>query len=150
MKIGDISKSYAVSIDTLRFYDKIGLLVPKRLNGVREYSSQECGKLEIILLLKNLSFTLDEIEEIIQMDTEIDQSLERNEFDQGRANQLLMILENKFQQFVLKEEEIKKAKQHLTHLMDKIQSYQPYGSRKKQVKNEKFRHSNFPNWVWVL
>lgn len=45
----------------------------------------------MILILRNLSFTLDEIKKIIQIDSEIDQSILENELDSEKINQLALI-----------------------------------------------------------
>jgi len=67
------------------------LLKSNRKNGVREYSIEDCNRLEMILILRNLSFTLDEIKKIIQIDSEIDQSILENELDSEKINQLALI-----------------------------------------------------------
>lgn len=53
-----------VSERTLRYYDKIGLLKPSSMSekGYRQYSDQDLIKLQKIVLLKKLGFSLDEIE----------------------------------------------------------------------------------------
>ena len=45
-KIGEISKLYNISNDILRYYEKIGLLVPdiKKENGYRYYSEKQLWK----------------------------------------------------------------------------------------------------------
>lgn len=46
MKINEVSKITGVSLRTLHYYDKIGLLVPTKLeNGYREYSNDDLNKL---------------------------------------------------------------------------------------------------------
>lgn len=53
-----------VSERALRYYDKIGLLKPSSMSekGYRQYSDQDLIKLQKIVLLKKLGFSLDEIE----------------------------------------------------------------------------------------
>jgi hypothetical protein len=67
MKIGEVSKKYNISIETLRFYDKVGLLVPERINNIRYYSERHIKKLKEILKMKKLMFTLDEIKGILEL-----------------------------------------------------------------------------------
>jgi DNA-binding transcriptional MerR regulator len=105
MKIGEMAIKFGLSIDILRFYNWIGLLKPNRKNGVREYSIEDCNRLEMILILRNLYFTLDEIKKIIQIDSEIDQSILENELD-SEKNQLALILNHKYKQLEQKQKTI--------------------------------------------
>ena len=66
MKTGDLAKIANISLRTLRYYDKIGLLKPSQIapNGYRQYNEEDLIRLQKILLLKKLGFSLEEIEEI--------------------------------------------------------------------------------------
>ena len=67
MKINEVSKITGVSLRTLHYYDKIGLLVPTKLeNGYREYSNDDLNKLQKILFYKYLNFKLSDIANIIK------------------------------------------------------------------------------------
>jgi len=63
--IGELAKIYNISTDTLRHYDKIGLLKPEQdgSNGYRYYDISSMFKLSRILFLKNLDISLKEIQE---------------------------------------------------------------------------------------
>ena len=72
--IGEISKMYNLSIQTLRHYDKIGLLSPAYTNhetGYRYYSIQQFMKIDFIKHGKLLGMTLDEIKELLQSDLDL-------------------------------------------------------------------------------
>jgi DNA-binding transcriptional MerR regulator len=61
-KINEISKLYGIGVDALRYYEKLGLLVPRRDdNGYRLYSLQDIYKLNIIRDLRELDFTMQQI-----------------------------------------------------------------------------------------
>ncbi|WP_125153405.1 MerR family transcriptional regulator [Clostridium rectalis] len=67
-KIGEFSKLNKVSINTLRYYDEIGLLKPIKTDiesGYRYYSAKQLPKLNKIIGLKDLGFSLNEILRII-------------------------------------------------------------------------------------
>ena len=67
MKINEVSKITGVSLRTLHYYDKIGLLVPAKLeNGYRVYSNDDLNKLQKILFYKYLNFKLSDIANIIE------------------------------------------------------------------------------------
>lgn len=65
--IKDISKIAGISIRTLQYYDKIGLLKPTDYSdaGYRLYSDNDLVTLQHILLFRELEFPLKEIKEII-------------------------------------------------------------------------------------
>lgn len=63
-RIGDFSRLSQVSVKTLRFYDEVGLLKPTFVDastGYRYYSANLLPRLNRILVLKDLGFSLDEI-----------------------------------------------------------------------------------------
>lgn len=62
MLIKQFSKKYHVANDTVRYYEKEGLLKPERLeNGYRLYNKTCEYNMKFILVLKQLGFTLQEI-----------------------------------------------------------------------------------------
>jgi DNA-binding transcriptional MerR regulator len=67
LKIGEVSKRSGVGIETLRFYEKGGLLPrPARTgSGYRMYDEQVLQRLDFIKRAQVLGFSLDEIRQII-------------------------------------------------------------------------------------
>ena len=69
MLIGALSKAAGFSKDTIRYYEKIGLIeLPKharRDNNYKDYPESTLQTLKSIRNLKNLGFTLEEIREIL-------------------------------------------------------------------------------------
>ncbi|WP_054860802.1 MerR family transcriptional regulator [Gracilibacillus sp. JCM 18860] len=66
MKIKEFAQKYRMQADTIRFYEKENILKPKRReNGYREYD-EECEKqIQLIIVLKELGFTLKEIQRLL-------------------------------------------------------------------------------------
>jgi MerR family copper efflux transcriptional regulator len=63
MRIGDIATATGISRDTLRFYEKRGLLRARRSsNGYRDYPPEAVQWLNYIRTAQSLGFTLAEIE----------------------------------------------------------------------------------------
>ncbi|MBQ9024220.1 MAG: MerR family transcriptional regulator [Bacilli bacterium] len=63
-KIGDFSKKCGVSVKTLRYYDEINLFKPVDIDlftGYRYYSENQLDDIKVILMLKDASFSLEEI-----------------------------------------------------------------------------------------
>ena len=69
MKIGSVANKADLSIDTLRFYEREGLISsPRRLfSGYRDYPEDVLGRLEFIKEAKGLGFSLREIKELLSM-----------------------------------------------------------------------------------
>jgi DNA-binding transcriptional MerR regulator len=68
IKIGDFARLGQVSVVTLRHYDDIGLLKPLNVDsatGYRYYSVAQLAELNRILALKDLGFSLDQIEQVM-------------------------------------------------------------------------------------
>lgn len=71
LKIGEVNKIYGVSLDTLRYYDKIGLLKPivDPNNSYRYYSLEHLDRLEMILLGRLLDISLESLTEHLKTGT---------------------------------------------------------------------------------
>ncbi len=70
-KIGDFSSLSRVSVKTLRYYDEIELLKPAeidRFTGYRYYSAEQLPRLNRIVALKELGFSLEEIRGLLSDD----------------------------------------------------------------------------------
>lgn len=69
MKIGEISKRSSVPVETIRYYEKIGLL-PKpdrETSGYRAYRNAHLDRLLFIKRCRNLDMAQDEIRELIRL-----------------------------------------------------------------------------------
>lgn len=75
MQIGEIAGATGLSRDTLRFYEKRGLLRARRgANGYRDYPPEAVDWLRYIRLAQTLGFTLTEIEADLPLLAEPDAS----------------------------------------------------------------------------
>lgn len=66
--VNEVSKIAGISIRTLQYYDKIGLLPPSSFtdSGYRLYNEDSLERLQTVLLFKELEFPLKEIKKIIE------------------------------------------------------------------------------------
>ena len=71
MLIGELSKASGLSRDTIRFYEKNGLIAvskkERRFNNYKEYSEETLKRLLSIKQLKGFGFTLNEIADLLDM-----------------------------------------------------------------------------------
>ena len=63
--IGELALRFGVTLRTLRFYEKKGLLKPRRCGMTRLYDEQDRERLALILQGKRLGFTLSEIRALV-------------------------------------------------------------------------------------
>lgn len=87
MTIGRLAKTAGVPVDTIRYYEKVGLLAPPRRSaaGYRHYGAETVERLGFIAQAKYLGFTLTEIEDLLSI----------NASDTSRCNALLQATEAK-------------------------------------------------------
>jgi DNA-binding transcriptional MerR regulator len=69
MKIGEVAKLSGTGIETIRFYEREGLLLEpeRRPSGYRQYDESTVARLEYIRRAKELGFTLAEIRELLEL-----------------------------------------------------------------------------------
>lgn len=77
-KTGEFAKMANVSQRTIRYYDKIGLLKPSFImeNGYRQYSEKDFIKLQKIIALKHLGFSIEDIFPVVNNNQNIKESLD--------------------------------------------------------------------------
>ncbi|SEJ48476.1 heavy metal-responsive transcriptional regulator [Frateuria terrea] len=69
LTIGAVAKRAGVAIDTIRYYEREGLLPEptRRPSGYRSYGEGTVAQLRFIRRAKNLGFTLEEIRELLAL-----------------------------------------------------------------------------------
>ncbi|MBN8263191.1 MAG: heavy metal-responsive transcriptional regulator [Xanthomonadales bacterium] len=69
MKIGELAKRAQVPIDTVRYYEREGLIPPppRRASGYRDYLDADVDRLRFMRRAKGLGFTLPEIRELLNL-----------------------------------------------------------------------------------
>jgi DNA-binding transcriptional MerR regulator len=72
--IGQLAKRGGVGIDTVRYYERNGLLAPhtRLASGYRRYSELELARLRFIRRAQALGFTLKEIKELLALSAQRD------------------------------------------------------------------------------
>ena len=70
MRIGNLAKSAGVGVETIRYYQRLGLLEepPKPRRGFRNYSSETLERLLFIRRAKNFGFSLADIGELLKLE----------------------------------------------------------------------------------
>ena len=70
MKIGELAQRAGVRIDTVRYYERQGLLPPpvRQASGYRSYAPMDISRLRFVRRAKALGFTLEEIAQLLALD----------------------------------------------------------------------------------
>ncbi|MBU6498831.1 MAG: helix-turn-helix domain-containing protein [Rhodospirillales bacterium] len=76
LAIGDLAKRTSTKVETIRYYERIGLLpAPARTRGnYRSYSEGHLGRLSFIRRARDLGFPLDQVRELLALADERDGS----------------------------------------------------------------------------
>lgn len=73
LTIGDLSKATGTKVETVRYYERIGLLPkPARTSGnYRAYGQVELGRLSFIRRARDLGFTLDQVRAMLGLSDDL-------------------------------------------------------------------------------
>ena len=76
LTIGEVAKAADVGVETLRFYEREGLIAPpaRRRSGYRQYPPETVRRVRFIRRAKELGFTLKEIVDLLSMRVDADKS----------------------------------------------------------------------------
>ncbi len=76
LSIGDLARNTRVSVRMLRHYDALGLVTPERVDqstGYRWYSASQAGRVNCLIALKALGFTLDQCRAILDEQVSVEE-----------------------------------------------------------------------------
>lgn len=66
-RIGEMAKTFGVTLRTLRFYEDKGLLRPQRDGSMRLYTRKDRARLKLILLGRKVGFSLREVKQMMDL-----------------------------------------------------------------------------------
>ena len=79
LTIGKLAAAGGVGVETIRFYQRRGLLdQPTRESGVRRYGSEDLRRLRFIRQAQTAGFTLEQIKELLALDSGQDRQRARD------------------------------------------------------------------------
>ncbi len=78
MTIAEVSKKYDISQDTLRYYERIGLIppVPRTKGGIRDYDEVSCGWIEMMKCMRSAGVQIEALIEYVSLFQQGDETLE--------------------------------------------------------------------------
>ncbi|WP_065376955.1 MerR family transcriptional regulator [Ensifer adhaerens] len=79
MTIGKLAAAGNVGVETIRYYQRRGILdTPRRSEGARRYGNEDVRRLLFIRQAQTAGFTLEEIKELLDLDSGQDRERARN------------------------------------------------------------------------
>lgn len=81
MNIAEVSKKYGLTADTLRYYERIGLLphIARNKSGNRDYSETDCGWIVFIKCMRSAGLSIEVLSEYISLFRKGDATLKERE-----------------------------------------------------------------------
>ena len=67
VRIGEMAKTFGVTLRALRFYEDKGLISPKRDGSTRLYTRRDRARLKLILLGRKVGFSLRDVKQIMDL-----------------------------------------------------------------------------------
>lgn len=92
MTITEVSKKYDLTQDTLRYYERIGLIpgVNRKKSGVRDYNDEDCRWIEFIKCMRAAGLPIEVLIEYVALFQQGDSTAEaRKELLMDQRNQLI-------------------------------------------------------------
>jgi MerR family transcriptional regulator, aldehyde-responsive regulator len=103
MTVAEVSKKYDIPEDTLRYYERIGLIPPVRRTkgGIRDYAQEDCGWVEFVKCMRSAGLSIEVLIEYLRLiqlgDTTIEARkellVEQREQLKGRLEEMRRTLE---------------------------------------------------------
>ncbi|MGD2197440.1 MerR family transcriptional regulator [Lysinibacillus fusiformis] len=120
MKIAEFAVCTGLSKDTIRYYEKMDLLHPEIKNKQREYNKKDIDIVETILKLKQTGFSLQEIKMLFEWSGNTDQNKKLKKEEIQNLLEIKVLFQEKYEQMLQKEHQIKQIKQVLLNTNNKI------------------------------
>ena len=77
MTIAEVSRQYGISADTLRYYERIGLIppVPRNKGGIRDYDQESCGWIELMKCMRSAGVQIEALIEYVALFQQGDETI---------------------------------------------------------------------------
>ena len=77
MTIAEVSKKYELSADTLRYYERIGLVppVPRNKSGIRDYDTESCQWVELMKCMRSAGVQIEALIEYVALFQQGDETI---------------------------------------------------------------------------
>ena len=78
MTIAEVSRKYGLTADTLRYYERIGLIppVPRTGGGIRDYDEESCGWIELMKCMRKAGVQIEALIEYVALFRKGDETID--------------------------------------------------------------------------
>ena len=113
MTISEVSKKYNLTADTIRYYEKEGLIptVPRDKNGIRDFDENSCGWIEFIKCMRSAGLEIETLKKYV--------SLFRQGTKTVKERKILLIEQR--EKLLKKQEDIKATSDRLNYKIEKYE-----------------------------
>lgn len=113
MTISEVSRKYNITADTIRYYEKEGLIpaVPMDKNGIRDFDENSCGWIEFIKCMRSAGLEIETLKRYVSL------------FRQGTATvkeRKILLIEQR-EKLLKKQENIKATLDRLNYKIEKYE-----------------------------
>ena len=113
MTISEVSRKYNITADTIRYYEKEGLIpaVPRDKNGIRDFDENSCGWIEFIKCMRSAGLEIETLKRYVSL------------FRQGTATvkeRKILVIEQR-EKLLKKQENIKATLDRLNYKIEKYE-----------------------------
>lgn len=122
MTIAEVSKKYDITSDTLRYYERIGLIppVPRTKSGIRNYDETSCGWIELMKCMRKAGVQIEALIEYVALYHKGDETVDaRKELLIEQRNQLRVKMLEIQQSLERLDQKIEKYEQGLMYVEEK-------------------------------
>ena len=92
MKIAEVSEHYGISSDTLRYYERIGLIPPvtRNVSGIRNYGELDIRRVEFVKCMRSAGLPIEVLIDYMELVQQGDQTIDaRKEILKEQREQLV-------------------------------------------------------------
>lgn len=77
MTISEVSRKYDISVDTLRYYERIGLIphVGRNSSGIRDYREEDCNWVDFIKCMRSAGLSIEVLIEYVSLFLQGDETI---------------------------------------------------------------------------
>ena len=113
MTISEVSRKYNITADTIRYYEKEGLIpaVPRDKNGIRDFDENSCGWIDFIKCMRSAGLEIETLKRYVSL------------FRQGTATvkeRKILLIEQR-EKLLKKQENIKATLDRLNYKIEKYE-----------------------------
>jgi DNA-binding transcriptional MerR regulator len=78
MKIAEVSEQYGLSVDTLRYYERVGLIPPVQRNagGIRDYNELDLRRVDFIKCMRSAGLPIEVLIDYVELVQQGDKTIE--------------------------------------------------------------------------